>query len=157
MIRDHWNSCCGFPPQNLEALLLWLHPRFYIACFCGSASDTLACGMYRSGIGISSCTGRLLHNGAQGVHPSRRRPPAAPAPGAQVRFCWLFQLCWLSQLFWLFYLFRIAGRTSIDKKTTLSFHSLPGICWPMRNRKGQWSPGPLQVIALFCSSWFPNE
>ena len=60
-----------------------LHPLFHIACFCGSASDTLAYGMYRSGIGISSCTGRLLPNGARGVHPSER----PPAPGAQVRFC----------------------------------------------------------------------
>ena len=28
--------------------------------FCGSASDTLAYGMYQSGMGISSCSGRLL-------------------------------------------------------------------------------------------------
>ena len=50
--------------EALQALLLWLHPLFHIACFCGSASDTLARDMYQSGIGISSCTGRLLPNGA---------------------------------------------------------------------------------------------
>ena len=77
------------PPQNLQmmtkspkilaALLFWLHPPFQIACFCGSAPDTLACGMYQSGIKISSSwyTGRLLPNGARGVHLSRRAPPAS--------------------------------------------------------------------------------
>ena len=53
-------------------------------CFCGSAAYILACGMYRLGIGISSCLGRLLPNGAQvvqcSVHPSRRAPPASLAP-----------------------------------------------------------------------------
>ena len=48
---------------------MWLHLQFNIVCFCGSASETLACGMYQSEIWsmISSCTGRLLPNGARGV------------------------------------------------------------------------------------------
>ena len=37
------------------ALLLKLRPQFRIACFGGSASDLLACGMYQAGMGISSC------------------------------------------------------------------------------------------------------
>ena len=74
-------------PEILEALLPWLHPLFHIACFCGSASDTLARGMYRSGIGISSCTGRLLPNGARGVREEFiRHAELPPAPGAQVNF-----------------------------------------------------------------------
>ena len=35
----------------------------------------------RLGIGISSCSRRLLPNGARGVHPSRRAPHASSVPG----------------------------------------------------------------------------
>ena len=46
---------------------------------CGSASDALACGMYRSGIAISSWSGSVLPNGVRGVHPPHRAPTATSA------------------------------------------------------------------------------
>ena len=79
------NSCCAAfeTPSAAPHCLL-------------SASDTLACGMYQSGMGI--CSGRLLPNGARGVHPSHREPHASlasrpfspwcsPLPWTQYRWC----------------------------------------------------------------------
>ena len=44
-----------------------------------------------------------------------------------------------------------------QQTTTLSFHRLPGVCWPVQNRKWQCSPGPLQAIAPAWSGWFPKR
>ena len=46
------NSCCRFPPQNFRQMITtrnsrWGCPPFHITCFCRSASDTLAYGIYR--------------------------------------------------------------------------------------------------------------
>ena len=73
-----------------------------------SASDTLACGMpvYWSGIGISSCTGRLLPNGARGVHPSSRAAPSGASAWCSGKILLIIPIMLinrrLSQLFWLF-------------------------------------------------------
>ena len=64
---------------GFEITLQWLQ-LFSIACSCGSTSGVLACGMYPWRIGISSWSGRLLPNGAQGVHLSCRVPRASSAP-----------------------------------------------------------------------------
>ena len=148
-----------FPPQNfarwqqpkiLQVLLLWLHPPFHIACFCGSASYTLDCGMYRSGIGISSCAGRLLPNVARGVHPSRRAAPSGTSAWGSGKILLIISIVLIMTIILIIL---IIPNCRADKhrqqNTTLSFHHQPGICWQMQNSKGQWSSEPLQALLFF--------
>ena len=68
-------------PEILEALLLWLHPLFHIACFCGSASDTLARGMYQDLIMYGKAAPQWC------ARSSSATQSGPPAPGAQVKIC----------------------------------------------------------------------
>ena len=113
-------------PEILEALLLWLHPLYHIACFCGSASDTLACGMYRSGIGISSCTGRLLPNGTRGVHPPRRAAPSAWCSGKILLIISIMLI--ITIILIMLIIPNCRAEKHRQQNTSLSYHHQPGIC-----------------------------
>ena len=113
-------------PEILEALLPWLHPLFHIACFCGSASDTLARGMYRSGIGISSCTGRLLPKGARGVHLPRRAAPSAWCSGKNLLIISIMPI--ITIILIILIIPNCRAEKHRQQNTTLSFHHQPGIC-----------------------------
>ena len=113
-------------PEILEALLLWLHPLFHIACFCCSASDTLSCGMYQSGIGISSCTGRLLRNGARGVDLPRRVAPSAWCSGKNLLIISIMLI--ITIILIILIIPNCRAEKHREQNTTLSFHYQPGIC-----------------------------
>ena len=214
-------SCFSWVISQLCALMALLLTRWLVACTYWEIKST--------GIGFSSWLGRLLLNGARGVHPPRRlvaerhmqdrpagsfdfraesspSPPPTPLhprepPRAEWVGCvtqsrdevkaWVrsnasvllrsgggfdkavYQESWQEMqaalrplnrctgilIFTIILIILIITNCRADKHR--QHHSfLPGVCWlqwPMRNRKWQWSYGPLQAIALTCSGWFPNE